>query len=239
MVTHIHDTLLKSLYSPSPLFPPPPRNAKNMTISIIMTRVSKLFSQVSTINSQSVKKWSAKLATKLRQDMLPLVKSMQKQHPKARLLVLRDFWGEKKKGKSSNIFVHHRNLENYAATENSNTTRIHFTRQRGSSWALWRVQSTVHTHPLARTLGLQHVSVNRVWAFTRSGTKTSVHLAQYSNLVQFENLPLLIITTDFSVKNNDIICFNWNRSLPSQHLHRWDPCFAHPGKQDQDFRTKE
>lgn len=97
MVTHIHDTLLKSLYSPSPLFPPPPRNAKNMTISIIMTRVSKLFSQVSTINSQSVKKRSAKLATKLRQDMLPLVKSMQKQHPKARLLVLRDFWGEKKK----------------------------------------------------------------------------------------------------------------------------------------------
>lgn len=62
-----------------------------MTIYIITTRVSKLFSQVSTINGQSVKKLSAKLATKLRQDMLPLVKSMQKQHPKVRLLVLRDF----------------------------------------------------------------------------------------------------------------------------------------------------
>lgn len=42
------------------------------------------------------------------------------------------------------------------------------------------------------------------------------------------------------------VCFNWNRSLPiseecqlrsaSQHLHRWDPCFADTGKQDQDFR---
>lgn len=104
------------------------------------------------------------------------------------------------------------------------------------------------------SVGLQHVSVNRVWALRRSGTETSVHLAQYSNLVQLENLLLLIVTTGFSVKNNDIICFNCNRSLlnrnllisgecqlrlASQHLDRWDPCFAHTGKQDKDFRTKQ
>lgn len=89
IMTHIHDTLFKSLYSPVHRFPP--RDATNMTIYIIMTQVSKLFSQVSTINRWSVKKLSTKLATELRQDMLPLVKSMQKQHPKARLLVLRYF----------------------------------------------------------------------------------------------------------------------------------------------------
>lgn len=104
IVTHIHDTLVKILYSPVHHFLP--RDATNMTIYIIMMWISKLFSQVSTINGQSVKKLRAKLATKLRQDMLPLVKSMQKPHPKARLLVLRDFWERKKnkqKSKSSKI----------------------------------------------------------------------------------------------------------------------------------------